>query len=351
MTLLFSLNGFSQKLFDDYRTLNNPKNDSDIIGKIYKKGFHTGTGVSERYYNESDGLTKITSIDSTEAKAKFEVSVSKIVSGTIDLSNTKANTSNFDDIKIIEISDFSKIKFTKGKLEYVIAAIGVGKFDVNIDKEFDATLKAELEEELVEKFNIKPDITYNKKKAIVKIGGKLIIAQKLLKVKKDRYYIETINITDNNKKEWNDRLTRADNVLKFESINTINKESIPNSISNEHNGCFNLQFINSALPDPDTERSLSRELIVCPRCSDMSSDIKPNCQEYNPSTEYKNISLKRIATGMTDDYIVFYSVSIEDLDVNYEKSPRDGIEGDNFKIDDVKAKVIVRKNVYHYRIK
>ena len=63
LTLLFSLNGFSQKLFDDYRTLNNPKNDSDIIGKIYKKGFHTGTGVSERYYNESDGLTKITSID------------------------------------------------------------------------------------------------------------------------------------------------------------------------------------------------------------------------------------------------------------------------------------------------
>lgn len=348
-TFLFLTSSYSQKLFDNYRTLKNPKNDSEIIGKIFKKGFYTGEGT--KAYKEYVGLTKFTSIDSTEAKAKIEASVSKVVSGTINLSNTKAQTSNFDDIKILECSNLSEIKFTGGKGDYVIGVITVGSFDVKIGKEFDASLKAELEKEVAEKFNVKPDITYNKKRAQVRLGGKLVVAQKLLRVKKYKYYIENINITSNNKKEWNDKLTKADNSLKFESINTIESNMISDKKVKDHLGCIALEFINSSLPNPNSNDPLSREIIVCPRCSQMTSEIKPECNGYNPSTDYKNISQKRIATGMTNDYVVFYSVTIDDLRVAYEKSPREGIIGDNYKLDNATAKIKVRKNVYYYRIK
>lgn len=349
LTLLICTSSYSQKLFNDYRTLKNPKNDSVIIGKIYTKGFYTGEGTDA--FKEYDGLTKFTSIDSNDAKAKIEASVSKIVSGVINLSNEKAQTSNFDDVKILECSNLSEIKFTGGKGDYVVGAITVGSFDVKIGKEFDASLKAELEKEVSEKFNVKPDITYNKKSAQVKLGGKLVVAQKLMSVKKYKYYIENISIINNSRIEWNDQLTKADNTLKFESINTIDNNLVPDGKIKDHLGCIALEYINSSLPNPNSNDPLSREIIVCPKCSQMTSEIKPICQDYNPSTDFKNISQKRIATGMTNDYVVFYSVSIDNLKVAYEKKPRQGIEGDNYKLDNATAIIKVRKNVYYYSIK
>jgi hypothetical protein len=107
---------------------------------------------------------------------------------------------------------------------------------------------------------------------------------------------------------------------------------------------------NSSLPDPSSNDALSRTIIIAPKCSEMKGDLKPSCNDYHPRTDFQNITMKRIARGATSTYVVIYSVSVDDLSVTYEKSPRHDVKLSNYTIDNATAKLTVRKNVYHYKI-
>lgn len=348
LTLLVS-NTFGQKLFDDYKTVKNPLNDKDIVGKQFDKGFFSGSGTKAILISE--GLSSIAQNDTTKFKSAFDIEVAKVVSGKINLSNDKAVTSNFSNIQIISCTDLSEIPFTNGKAKYVIGAIVVGSFDVSIKKEFDATLKAELDKEIAQKFNIKPEISYNKNKASVRLGGKLVVATKMIQVTKNRFYIEQRPITAGNKIEYNDELTNADNTLKFESMPKMDATTFTTDEAlNDNKGVFLLRFINSSLPDPTSNEALSRVLVIAPKCSEMKGTIKPDCNIYSPFQDFQNITMKRIARGATQSYIVIYSVSVDNISATYEKAPKPDNKLSNFTIDNVTANITVRKNVYHYKI-
>jgi hypothetical protein len=70
----------------------------------------------------------------------------------------------------------------------------------------------------------------------------------------------------------------------------------------------------------------------------------------SPFQDFQNITIKRIALGATQSYIVIYSLSLDNISATYEKAPKSDNKLSNFTIDNVTAYITVRKNVYHYKI-
>jgi hypothetical protein len=347
--LLFIANVDAQTVFTDYKMVKNPIGDPNIIGKQAIDGIFIGSGAAT--FRTDLGLESLFQGDTTGLRSKFEIEVSKVVSGNIGLSSGRAATSNFSNIRILTCTDFSEIPFISGRGLYVVGAITVGSFEVSLDRVFDTGLQAELDEKIAQKFNIVPEITYTGNKAKVSLGKDLIVATKLIKITNTTFYIDKPSIASGNRIEYTDELLNSDNSLKFESMVDMDITTFTTPVSIEKNkGVFLLRMTASVLQDPTGNSALSRALIVAPTLSEMTGTLKPDPSIYSPTSDFQNISMKRILHGYTTKFVVTYSVSIENLKVTYNREPLSNNTLSNFLIDKVTADLKIRKNVYYYKI-
>ncbi|MBL7921198.1 MAG: hypothetical protein JNJ40_12845 [Bacteroidia bacterium] len=327
--------------FVGYKNLRNPLNDDGIVGKRIKNESFDGSTTS---YTIIPGYQTLSSVDTNAVKAKIEADVSKVVSGKIKLENTKGSVSNFSDIEFVNCLDYSNIRLL-GKGEYIISAIAVGAFDIKLTKSFDASLEAELDKEIAKNFNIKPEIIYSGNTAKIKLGGRLIVAVKTLKVTKDKYFTETHSIQNDMRVEYYDELIKSDNAIKFENMLLMEATTYTNEAQiNGNKGCFYIRFINSTIGNP-----YGNVITLCPNCVEMKSFIKPNCDTYEPFAIHQNLSMIPILSGTKPEYIVQYSMSVKDVSIYYNRGQNND-RLSNFRVEKGSATFIIRKNVYYYTI-
>lgn len=351
--LLSTLIASGQKIIKGYRTLEVPRNDSSILGRIYNYGAFAGSGIAKENTKKYSSLSELSLNDTASFKATIEGELTKVFSAKLGLTKAKVLNVTLKNIEVWDCINYEKLSFTEGKQSYVISVIYAKDIDISLDKDFDMGIKAELDSALSDKFNVKADFSISRNKASTKLGNDLAVAFKLLNVTKSTgYTIPNISITNNNKVTVNECRSCRDKDFIFQDLAEFRPNDYP--ILNDTNrlkryrGCFNIKMIHTG----QTENGNPKEsvLFFCPQCYEFAGDIKPDCQDYNPNVNlYGNNTRAIMATRLGRNELEVFFISLVNVKATYVAKPGP-YQFSNYRIGQVNADIILRKTRLKFNI-